>query len=202
MARGDPQVSLVRGRKMRVWSVSPSPPSPSMFSVSLSLSLVLASSLFPAYAASVSPFSFLSFPSSPPLSALSGSDGHPNGHLGKTWEIAVGVSLGASPVCACVLPISLPLPGLLLCGAAITILAVTIRQRRRRLQQPHRSDYLYASNLPPASLPSMPYGISRVRRSAPSNLPDSYPASVRSPHPCTNLVINTVGKVLLIGPVD
>ena len=114
--------------------------------------------------------SFSPFCGSLHLSALSGNDGHPNGHLGKTWEIAVGVSLGASPVCACVLPTSLPLPGLLLCGAAITILAVTIRQRRRRLQQPHRSDYVYASNLPPASLPSMPYGISRVRRSIPSNL--------------------------------
>lgn len=175
-----------------------------MFSVSLSLSLVLASSFFPAYAASVSLLLlFLSFPSSLPLSALSGKDGHPDGHLGKTWEIAVGVSLGASPVCAYVLPLSfLPPLGLLLCGAAITILAVTIRQRRRRLQQPPRSDYVYASNLPPASLPSMPYGISRVRRSIPSNLPDSYPAYAHSPHPCTNLAINTVGKALLIGPVD
>ena len=75
--------------------------------MSLSLSLILAASLFPVHAASVS-----LLPSSPsaaltsPSSALSGKDGHPDGHLGKTWEIAVGVSLGASLVCLYALSLS------------------------------------------------------------------------------------------------
>lgn len=38
----------------------------------------------------------LPFRSLHPSSALSGEDGHPDGHLGKTWEIVVGVSLSAS----------------------------------------------------------------------------------------------------------
>ena len=53
-------------------------------------------------------------------------------------------------------------PGLLLFGAALTIILVTIRQRRRKLQKPQQPGYTYASHPPPGSLP---YGISRVRRS-------------------------------------
>ena len=112
---------------------------------------------------------FLPLPQlTPPSSALSGQNGHPDGHLGRAWEIAVGVSLGASPVYLCTHSLSFPSLGLLLFGAVVIITIVTIRQRRRGL---HRSDCTYPSHPPPALLPSMPYGISRVRR--PSNLTQS-----------------------------
>ena len=41
------------------------------------------------------PFCSSLFRSSHPVNALSDQNGHPGGHLGKSWEIAVGVSLGA-----------------------------------------------------------------------------------------------------------
>jgi len=134
-------------------SPSSSPPLSSPYTLRQSLSLSL----------------FFPLPQlTPPSSALSGQDGHPDGHLGKAWEIAVGVSLGASLVYLYALSLSfLPL-GLLLFSAVVIIAIVTIRQRRRGL---HRSDCTYASHPPPALLPSMPYGISRVRR--PSNLTQS-----------------------------
>lgn len=60
---------------------------------------------------------------------------------------------------------SLPLPGLLLFSAAAIIAILTIRQRRRNHQRLEQPDYTYASHPPPSLVPSMPYGISRVRRS-------------------------------------
>lgn len=96
--------------------------------------------------------------------AMGGDDGHPDGHLGTTWEVIVAVSLGRSSACFYAFKHQFLYPGLLLFIAATTIIIVTIRRRRRKLDQPKQSDFAYSRQPPPTFLPSMAYGISRVRQ--------------------------------------
>ena len=143
-----------------------------MSSVPLLLSLTLASSV---YAASVPVLSLLAF-----LQLT-----HPQclewGRRPSQWPFGKDLGGRCRSIPRCVthlLPCPLssphlsPTPALLLFGAALTIIIVTLRQRRRKRQQAQRPDYAYASNPPPAFLPSIPYGISRVRQSDdPPNVP-------------------------------
>lgn len=136
-----------------------------MDSLLLSLSLIVASSVFPVHALLApslllaataeltcpQPHRWRRRPSRWPFGNNLGS----HRRCIPWWVTSVSVLLQA------LIP---PTPALLLFVATTTIIIVTIRRRRRNREQEKHSNFAYASHAPPTFMPSMPYGISRVRR--------------------------------------